>query len=330
MTNYINQIKNKTISKNDLENMFKSMLNNHLCDDEIVEILDAFQINNITEDALFIGSSILKDNCNKIVSPLNAVDIVGTGGDNFNTFNISTTAFFVVAACGIPVCKHGGKSVSSSSGATDIISELGIDINKSAQEIENSIKKLGYGFMPAPIFHPIMKNVASARAKYGKKSIFNYLGPLSNPAGVKNYMLGVSNIEMLDTVANTLIMHNVNNAWVFCGENGLDEISTICDTNVISIKNNVKNNFTINPNECGFNYCDINEIQGKDPKYNAQKLIELLNGKKSQYRNNVVLNACCTLIMLGKFTNFEEAKKFVENVIDNKNALEKLNKLVAE
>lgn len=327
MNNYIQQIKQKTITQSNLFELFNNILNNKFNDEQIVEILDAFEIKNITEDALYIGSKILRDNCNKIKSPKNAVDIVGTGGDKLNTFNISTTVFFVLSACGVSVCKHGGKSVSSASGATDIMQEIGINISNSHEEIQNIVNKHNSCFMPAPIFHPIMKNVASARQKYGKKSIFNYLGPLSNPAGVKNYMLGVSDINMIETVANTLIMHETENAWVFCGENGLDEISTVCDTNVITIKNGSKNNFIIKPTDCDFEYCDITALQGKDPKYNAKKLIELFLGEKSDYRNTVVLNTACALIMLGKYTNFEESRKFVENVIDSKKALDFLENI---
>ena len=268
----------------------------------------------------------------KIKAPKNTMDVCGTGGDGLNTLNISTAVAFVVAACGVPVAKHGNKAVSSLSGSADIFSALGIDINLSKEKAEECLEKNNLVFLFAPLYHPAFKNVAQARKELGIRTIFNYLGPLLNPAEVKYQLIGCSNAN--DLIISRMILTSwcvgCKNFAIVYGDDGMDEISIVQNSNIITKPQfeELFNKKVLNPEDYGFKKApSMESIRGGSPQYNAEKLLNLLNGGKSFYRDVVILNAAYALVVADKVYNFKEGIKEATKAIDNEDALKVLENL---
>jgi anthranilate phosphoribosyltransferase len=275
-----------------------------------------------------------------INAPENVMDVCGTGGDGLKTLNVSTAVAFVVAACGIPVAKHGNRAVSSASGSADIFKQLGIDIEISKEKAEECLEKNNLVFLFAPNYHPAFKHVLQARKELGVKTIFNYLGPLLNPAKLKYQLIGCSNLgvaKYLQASASfSPSLFSSKNILVVHGNDGMDELSISDDSVVFGIRDSI--NF--NPEDFGFKKVPITQIQGADVVYNTEKLMELLQGKakNSAYYNIVVLNAALALYVTKedlKFNNFsqlfgaslKDAREAIDRGIDGDGALEVLRKL---
>lgn len=255
------------------------------------------------------------------------IDTCGTGGDGANTFNISTAAAFVAAAGGIPVAKHGNRSVSSRSGSADVLEALGVNIYLTPSQVQKCIEEVGIGFLFAPVFHKSMKHAAGPRKELGIRTIFNILGPLTNPANARGQVLGVYDAGLTEQIANVLMKLNIERAMVIHGMDGLDEITTTSLTKVSELKGNSVITYELDPQEYGFKRAERHELEGGDAKINADIVSSILNGEKGSRRDVVILNAAAALYV-GKIANsIREGIKLAEEAIDSGRASEKLNAL---
>jgi len=273
--------------------------------------------------------SILREKMVKVEAPPDAIDIVGTGGDGGGTLNISTAAAIVVAACGVPVAKHGNRALSSKSGAADVLMALGVKIDLSPEQISRCIKEAGIGFMFAVSHHPAMKHVGPARQELGTRTLFNLLGPQSNPAGVRRYMLGVYDREWAEPVAAALLANRATDAWVVNGSDGLDEITTTGSTFVAQIKAGNLTSFEITPDEAGLPRARPEDLKGGSPAENAADLVALLEGARTPYRDIVLLNAAAALIVADKASDLRHGVRLATEAIDSQQARDTLRRLVA-
>ncbi len=256
------------------------------------------------------------------------LDIVGTGGDGTRTFNVSTTTAFVAAGGGIKVAKHGNRAVSSLCGSADVLENLGVKLDVTSTDVEKCINEIGIGFLYAPLFHGAMKHAAGPRREIGIRSIFNLLGPVTNPAGASVQVLGVYEQSLTEKIALVLKRLGTKEAFVVCGEGTFDEISICGPTRVSHLKDNSVRTFQMTPEEYGFKRAAVEEIVGGDAKKNANIVRNILDGEKGPKRDMVLLNASAAFVAAGLCDNFEEGIKFAKDSIDSGKALEKLDKLV--
>lgn len=258
----------------------------------------------------------------------NAIDIVGTGGDQSGSYNISTASAFVVAGCGVPVAKHGNRALSSKSGAADTLESLGINLDCPPAQIARCINEAGIGFMFAPMHHSAMKHVGPSRVELGTRTIFNLLGPLSNPAKVKNYMIGVFSPEWVEPLAHVLKELGSERAYIVHGD-GLDEISISAETQVAELKNGTITTSTITPTTAGLPTHDISTIKGGDATTNATALKNLLSGEQGAYRDIVLFNSAAGLLVAGKADDLKQGVELSKQSIDSGSANQVLEKLVS-
>ena len=254
------------------------------------------------------------------------VDTCGTGGDNSGTFNISTAAAFVAAGAGADVAKHGNISISSKCGSADVLRALGVNIDLEPKRVEECIEKIGIGFLFAPKFHPAMKFAMEARREIGIRTIFNILGPLTNPAGVRSQLIGVFDPKLMSVIANVLKNLGSRHVLIVNG-NGLDEITLTGITDVFELKNDAIGHYSINPEELGFKICSITDLKGSSPEENAKIIMDILSGLKDSKRDVVVLNSAAALLACGLAKDYEGAIAMAARSIDSGNALRKLNEL---
>ncbi|MCX2722577.1 anthranilate phosphoribosyltransferase [Roseibium salinum] len=262
-------------------------------------------------------------------APGGAIDIVGTGGDNSGSYNISTCTSIVVAACGVPVAKHGNRSLSSKSGAAEALSELGVNIDISPEKISECIHKVGIGFMFAPLHHAAMKHVGPTRVELGTRTIFNLLGPLSNPARVKRQMAGVFARKWVEPLAQALKELGSEKAWVVHGTDGMDEITTTGPSYVSELKDGKITSFEISPAEVGLPIVRPEDLRGGLPAENAKALRNVLAGDKNAYRDIVLFNSAASLLVADKVTNLKDGVAMAADAIDSGSASDTLEKLVA-
>jgi len=263
----------------------------------------------------------------RVEAPAGAIDIVGTGGDNSHSVNISTGSAFVIAAAGVPVAKHGNRGLSSLTGAADVLTALGVKIDIAPEAIGRCIHEAGVGFMFAPAHHPAMKHVGPTRVELGTRTIFNLLGPLSNPAGVVRQMVGVFLPEWIMPVAETLKALGTEHAWVVHGD-GYDEITTTGETQVAELIGGEIRSFTLTPEEVGLKRHTKDELRGGDAAYNAMALRDMLGGAAGAYRDTVLMNAGAGLVIAGKATTLGDGIALAAQAIDSGRALQVLDRLV--
>ncbi|RWP25286.1 anthranilate phosphoribosyltransferase [Mesorhizobium sp.] len=263
----------------------------------------------------------------RVDAPAGAIDIVGTGGDNSHSVNISTASAFVIAACGVPVAKHGNRGLSSQTGAADVLTALGVKLDIPPETIGRCIHDAGVGFMFAPAHHPAMKHVGPIRAELGTRTIFNLLGPLSNPAGVVRQMVGVFLPEWIMPVAETLKALGADHAWVAHGD-GYDEITTTGETQVAELVGGEIRSFTLTPEAVGLKRHTKDELRGGDAAYNAQALRDMLGGAAGAFRDTVLMNAGAGLVVAGKATTLANGMATAAQAIDSGRALKVLDRLV--
>jgi anthranilate phosphoribosyltransferase len=271
------------------------------------------------------GAKVLREKAKKVVIEGDLIDTCGTGGDGKNTVNISTASALVLASMGNKVAKHGNRSVSSRSGSADVLEFLKININLEPKEVEESIKTNNFAFMFAPNYHAAMKNVANARKELKKRTIFNLLGPLCNPANVNRQCIGVFSLDVLEKYIKVLKNLNVVKAWVFHSYDGLDEISIFEKTKVYQLKNNIINTFEINPVEIINSKYNFNDIIGGDAEYNSKKILEVFNGKEGALLEIISFNVAAGLVVLDKFDNIKDAYQFAKNYIISKKVFKYYN-----
>ncbi|RUW18631.1 anthranilate phosphoribosyltransferase, partial [Mesorhizobium sp. M1A.F.Ca.IN.020.06.1.1] len=263
----------------------------------------------------------------RVEAPRGAIDIVGTGGDNSHSVNISTGSAFVIAAAGVPVAKHGNRGLSSLTGAADVLMALGVKVDIAPETIGRCIQEAGVGFMFAPAHHPAMKHVGPVRGELGTRTIFNLLGPLSNPAGVGRQMVGVFLPEWIMPVAETLKALGTDHAWIVHGD-GYDEITTTGETQVAELAGGEIRTFTLTPEAVGLKRHNKEDLRGGEAAYNAKALRDMLGGAAGAYRDTVLMNAGAGLVVAGKATTLGDGIEAAAQAIDSGRALAVLDKLI--
>ena len=273
------------------------------------------------------AAQVMRNNCIPVTAPAGAMDIVGTGGDGMGTLNISTATAFVVAGAGVPVAKHGNRNLSSKSGAADALGELGINVMVTPAVVERAIAEAGIGFMMAPMHHPAMKHVMPVRQELGSKTIFNILGPLTNPAGVKRQLTGAFAIDLIFPMAETLQALGSEAAWLVHGSDGTDEISISGTTSVAVLKDGKIKPREVHPEEAGLPVHPFRDILGGTTAENAKALRALLDGAPGAYRDAVLLNAAAALVVAARADDLKAGVEIARESLDSgaaKRAVEKL------
>ncbi|AAC06519.1 anthranilate phosphoribosyltransferase [Aquifex aeolicus] len=263
-----------------------------------------------------------------VKDPEELVDVVGTGGDKSSTFNVSTVTGFVLAGAGVKVAKHGNRSVSSKSGSADFLEALGAKVELLPEKVARLIEEVGFGFMFAPLFHPAMKRVVSPRREVGVRSIFNLIGPLTNPAGVKRYLLGVFSKEYVDKFAKALKNLGVKKAFVVHGEGGIDEVSVEGETYVTEVSEEGIRSFTFSPEELGVKRKSLSEVRVNSPEESVKVALSVLRGEEGTPRDMVLLNASFGILVSERAGDIKEAFEMAKESIDSGKALEVLEKYV--
>ncbi len=256
------------------------------------------------------------------------VDTCGTGGDRLNTFNISTSAMFVAAGAGVPIAKHGNRSVTSKSGSADVLEALGVNIELAPDKVEKSIERIGIGFMFAPIFHKAMKHAIGPRKEIKLRTVFNLLGPLTNPAGAKAQAVGIYDHSLTEKIAEVLKKLETERAMVFNGLDGLDEISTLGRTRVSELIDDEIRTYSIQPGDLGIHKAKPEDLSGGDAKENARILLRILHGESGSCRDITLLNAAAAIFVGDESTDLEEGLEIAREAVDSGRAYEKLDQLV--
>ena len=296
---------------------------------QMAGLLMALRVRGEHVDEITAGAQTLRQRMTRITAPEGAVDTCGTGGDGSGTFNISTAAALVVAGAGVPVAKHGNRGLSSRSGSSDVLTALGVDIDAPFPAIERAIREAGIGFMMAPRHHGAMRHVAGPRVELGTRTIFNLLGPLANPAGVKRQVVGVFAADWLEPLAQVLGRLGAERAWVVHGEPGLDELSTVGTTHVAEWDGSTVRRFTIEPEDAGLERATLADLKGGDAAENAAAIQAMLAGIKGPLRDAVLLAAAAALVVAGKADDLRAGVSQASASIDEGRARTALERLVA-
>jgi anthranilate phosphoribosyltransferase len=295
---------------------------------QIASFLTALRIKGETAEEITAAARIMREKAVHIDAPEGVLDTCGTGGDMSHTFNISTTVALVVSACGIPVAKHGNRSVSSRSGSADVLEALGVNINVDPRGVETCLFETGFGFLFAPLFHPAMRYAIGPRREIGVRTIFNILGPLTNPAGAKRQIVGIFADKLTDTIAEVLGNLGCMDAMVVHGEDGLDEITITDGTKISRFRNGSVEAGFLSPEDFGFDRHPLESILGGEREENARITLSVLKGETGPRRDIVIMNAAAALLVADRTQDLREAVNMVSEAIDSKKALEKLNRVI--
>tara|TARA_Y100000590_G_scaffold258104_1_gene289788 strand:- start:854 stop:1846 length:993 start_codon:yes stop_codon:yes gene_type:complete len=307
MEKFIKKLKNKeNLSFEESKSVFENMMTGMLKEEQIYNFLTLSSIKGETSDEIAGGVHVLRNKATQVNVPDETIDTCGTGGDGKNTLNISTAAALLLSSFGTKVAKHGNKSVSSKCGSADVLEKINININLGSKEVETSIKNYNFGFMFAPGYHSAMKYVGPVRKKIGKRTIFNLIGPLSSPAKVKRQVVGVFDKKLLKIFAEALKNLNLKKALIVNSQDGLDEISPYANTNIVELSDGKIKEFTLNPKDLDIKSTNFENIVGKDPDYNAEKIKEIFQGKDNDFSIAVCLNAAAGLVVAEKFNSFKD------------------------
>lgn len=296
---------------------------------QMAAFLMALRVRGETVDEITGAARLMRERMLAVEAPPDAVDIVGTGGDGHGTYNVSTCSALVAAGAGVPIAKHGNRSVSSLSGASDVLSALGVKLDVPPVVISRAIAEAGVGFMWAPVHHPAMKHWAPARAELGIRTIFNLVGPLTNPAGVKRHVVGVFDEGWVDPLAEVLKNLGSVHAWVVHGADGMDELTTTGPTRVAELKDGDISIFEVTPEDAGLPTSTIHQLKGGDAEVNAKAIRDVLHGETGPFRDIVLMNAAAALIVGGKAANLIDGVERAARSIDTGAAAQALDKLVA-
>ena len=281
-----------------------------------------------TVDEYAAAAAVMRSKCHKVQAPVGAMDIVGTGGDGKGTLNISTATAFVVAGTGVPVAKHGNRNLSSKSGAADALTEMGIKVMVGPQVVEKSLKEAGIGFMMAPMHHPAIAHVMPTRQELGTRTIFNILGPLTNPAGVKRQLTGAFHRDLIRPMAETLLQLGSESAWLVHGSDGTDELTITGISWISAVKEDgTIVDFELHPEDAGLPVHPFEAIVGGTPAENAQAFRALLKGEHSAYRNAVLLNSAAAQVIAGTVSSLKEGAERAAEAIDSGAALNKVTEV---
>lgn len=289
--------------------------------------LMALRTRGETVDEYAAAASAMRAKCNPVRAPEGAMDIVGTGGDGKGTLNISTATAFVVAGAGVVVAKHGNRNLSSKSGAADALTEMGLNVMVGPEIVEKCLNEAGIGFMMAPMHHPATRHVMPVRQELGTRTIFNILGPLTNPAGVRRQLTGAFSDSLIRPMAETLLALGSIKAWLVHGGDGTDEISIAAPTKVAAVENGQVREFTLHPEDAGLPYHPFEKIMGGTPAENAAAFRALLDGQSGAYRDAVLLNSAAALVVADKAANLKEGVELARTSIDSGAAKAKVQAL---
>ena len=316
------------LSRKDSKFAFNFILEGKANENQIESFLLGLVKKGETLDDIVSGVSVLRDKSIKVEIPNNAIDTCGTGGDKAGTYNISTAAIFVAAGAGCIIAKHGNKALSSKSGSSQVLEELGVNINISPENIANCIKESNIGFMFAPNHHSAMKYVGPVRQKLEVRTIFNILGPLVNPGNVKKQLIGVYDKKWLIPLTKVLSELGSERVMLVCGSDGLDEITTTGISYITELKDEKITSYEIDPKDFGIKISSSNDLIGGSPKENANKILRLLNGEDGPFKDIVVLNSAAAIYVSGIANNIEEGLKLANESLNNRKAEQSLFKLI--
>ena len=312
-----------------IRSCFQDIMNGDVSEAQMGAFLIALRMRGEQVADIAAAAAVMREKATTITANDSTMDIVGTGGDGFGTYNISTASAFVVAGCGIPVAKHGNKAVSSQSGAADVLSALGIKLDCDFNLVKQALDEANIAFLMAPRHHSAMRHVAPVRAALGVRTIFNMLGPLANPALVKRIIVGVYDRTYGAPFAHVLAELGTTHAWVVHGADGLDEVSTTGPTYVAELKNGAVTEFTITPEHISLPMVTLDVLRGGDGAHNAHYLRSLLDGETGPYRDIVLFNAAAALVAGGHEQNLQDAAKRAITSIDDGLGRAALDQLVA-
>lgn len=290
--------------------------------------LAAMRMKGETIDEITACATVMREKCLKLEAKTDLLDIVGTGGDGLYSFNISTISSFVIAAAGVPVAKHGNRSVSSKCGSADVLESLGVNITLNAEQNQKVLEKTGMCFLLAQVYHSAMKHVAPVRKELGVRTIFNILGPLANPAGANLQLLGVYDENLVEPLASVLNNLGVKRAMVVHGHDGLDEITLTGTSTICEVADGNLNSYFITPEQFGLTRCEISDLTGGNPTENAEIARAILSGEKGPKRDIVVINSACCIYMARNDITMRECVRMAQDLLDSGKVMEKLDEFV--
>ncbi len=317
-----------TLTASEARDAFDTILSGEVTPAQSAGFLMALRVRGETAEEITGAVTALRSRAVRVTAPATAIDIVGTGGDNSGSYNVSTLAAIIVAACGVPVAKHGNSAASSKSGAADVLVALGVNIGIEPSDIERCIAGSGLGFMFARAHHASMRHVAPVRTELGTRTIFNLIGPLSNPAGVKVQLLGAFAESWLRPMVEVLASLGTTRVWAVHGSDGLDEITTTGPTHVVALENGVISQFKITPQDVGLPLAKLDDLRGGAAEVNAAALVQVLDGAKTPYRDIAVFNAAAALLVAGAATSLQDGVVQAQSALDKGSAKATLAKLV--
>ncbi|GMR03342.1 MAG: anthranilate phosphoribosyltransferase [Thermodesulfovibrionia bacterium] len=320
-------IEGTNLAEDEIINAMREIMEGRATDAQIASFLTALRIKGETVEEITGAAKVMREMATKINAPKYTVDTCGTGGDMARTFNISTTSALVIAACGVPVAKHGNRSVSSRSGSADVLEALGVKIDLEPKKVEKCLESTGFGFMFAPLFHPAMKYAIGPRKEMGIRTVFNILGPLTNPAGAERQLLGVFSDSLTETIAHVLGHLGIVHAFIVHGEDGLDEITNTEKTKISELKDGKTDTYYITPEDMGFTRAGKQDLLGGTAEENAKITIDILKGVKGPRRDITIMNAAAALITGNMAKSFKEAAEKASEAIDSGAALKKLEEI---
>ena len=307
----------RALTRTEAETAFAALFNGEATPSQIGGLLMALRTRGETVDEYAAAAAVMRSKCNAVKAPDGAMDIVGTGGDGKGTLNISTATAFVVAGAGVTVAKHGNRNLSSKSGAADALTQMGINVMVGPQVVEKALAEAGIGFMMAPMHHPAIAHVMPTRQELGTRTIFNILGPLTNPAGVKRQLTGAFSRDLIRPMAETLLALGSDKAWLVHGSDGTDELTITGVSWVSALENGTVTDREVHPEEAGRPVHPFEDILGGAPEENAAALRDLLDGAKSAYRDAVLLNAAAALVVADAASDLKEGAALAARSIDS-------------
>lgn len=317
------------LTREEARTAFDCLLSGETTPSQTGAFLMALRVRGETVDEIVGAVSAMRARMVRVEAPADAIDVVGTGGDNAGTYNISTLASLIVAASGTPVAKHGNRAASSKSGAADVLGALGIRIDLGAAQIEACLAEARIGFMMAPMHHPAMRHVGPTRTELGTRTIFNLLGPMSNPAGVRRQIVGSFSKTWLIPIAETLRDLGSEAVWAVHGADGLDEVTTTGVTHVVQYRDGAISSFDITPEDAGLPRASLDALKGGDAQHNAAALRAVLAGERNAYRDIAVMNAAAALLVAGRATDLKAGAALAADALDSGRAAATLQRLVA-
>ncbi len=307
---------------------FQIIMNGGATPAQMAAFLTALRLKGETVEEITAGAFALRAKCTKFNAPDGAIDPCGTGGDAKGTYNISTAVAFVLAACGVPVAKAGNRAVSSASGSADVLKTLGVNVDAEPEVMERCIRELNIAFLLAPKYHPAVRHVSPVRQELGFRTIFNLLGPISNPANLTYQLMGVYDKKWLEPLAHALKEIGLKRAWIVHGNDGLDELTLSGASTVAELKDGSVRLFEVTPEEAGLQGASLDELRGGDAEHNAQALKSAISGMESAYRRSVLLNAAGALVVAEKVQTLKDGVAMAAQAIDSGKAHQVLMKFV--